>query len=271
MIELDPKIAQAMAPAMERVLVIDPAPASARLLADLLHNISRGQVFNAQTLSVGLQIAQGLEPRLIFVEYARSELDGLEFTRRLRRSDYGCRKAPVIMITAQATPAVILGARDAGVHEFLRKPFTNKDLVRRIEAVTLHPRGWVEAVGYVGPDRRRFNSAGYQGARKRRVDAAASPEQARLIQALKIVSSAAEALERDPAQAQRALWAQADELQRLSSLFAAAGLPAKVGALRACLTEALETGGLTREALSPHVAVLTALLPSDAAPERSAA
>ena len=38
----------------------------------------------------------------------------------------------------------------------MRKPFTIGDLERRLEAVTLKPRDWVEAVQYVGPDRRRF-------------------------------------------------------------------------------------------------------------------
>nr|6SFT_A Chain A, Two-component receiver protein CleD [Caulobacter vibrioides NA1000] len=33
------------------------------------------------------------------------------------------------------------------------------------------PREWVEAVAYVGPDRRRFNSADYKGPRKRKADA----------------------------------------------------------------------------------------------------
>ena len=53
----------------------------------------------------------------------------------------------------------------------MRKPFTIKDLERRLEAVTLKPRDWVEAVQYVGPDRRRFNSAEYKGPRKRKADA----------------------------------------------------------------------------------------------------
>ncbi len=158
-------------------------------------------------------MAQTVDPQLIFVEYAGEGVDGLGFTRRLRRSELACRKAPVVMVTGQATPAVILGARDAGVHEFLRKPFTNKDLIRRIEAVARYPRGWVEAVGYVGPDRRRFNSADYKGSRKRRTDTAEDPQQARVIQALKIIASAVHAMETDPRQAFRAINAQLAELQ----------------------------------------------------------
>ncbi len=272
MLELDPKIVQIMAPAMERVLLVDPAPASARLLSDLLHNIWPGQVWTAPTVEAGLQMAQGVDPKLLFVEYAGEELDGLRFTRTLRRSALSCRKAPVIMITGQATPAVILGARDSGVHEFLRKPFTNRDLVRRIEAVTRFPRDWVEGIGYVGPDRRRFNSADYQGARKRNVDAASDPEQARLVQALRIVAAAAEALESDPTQALRALRAQSDELQRLSKFQPAGALGTAAAGLKACLAEVERGAPLTRTALQPHAVALAALMPKDAAAlSRSAA
>ena len=203
--------------ALGRVLIVDPSASSARLLGDLLRNISPGQVWNAPTTVRGLFIAESADPQLVFVEYLGEGLDGLAFTRKLRRSELACRKAPVIMVTAQATPAAIIGARDAGVHEFLRKPFTNKDLLLRLDAVTRRPRGWVEAVGYIGPDRRRFNSAEFTGARRRQMDAAAeaTPERARIYQALKIVAAAVPALESDPFQARRALDAQAAEERHL--------------------------------------------------------
>ena len=116
------------------------------------------------------------------------------------------------MISSEATAAAILGARDAGVHEFLRRPFTIKDLVRRLEAVAVRPRDWVEGVGYVGPDRRRFNSGDYSGPLRRRVDHAVTPGDARLQQALRILKAAMGAIEADPRQALRAMLAQADEI-----------------------------------------------------------
>ena len=75
---------------------------------------------------------------------------------------------------AEATAASINGARNAGVHEFLLKPYTAGDLFKRVENVMLKPRPWIEAVMYVGPDRRRFNSGEFAGAKKRRSDGAPS-------------------------------------------------------------------------------------------------
>ena len=89
-----------------------------------------------------------------------------------------------------------------------------KDLLRRLEAVTLRQRDWVEAVDYIGPDRRRFNSGDYTGALKRRSDARETPDSERLAQALKILRSAIEAIGSDPSQAMRSMQAQVTDLRK---------------------------------------------------------
>ncbi|WP_235528668.1 MULTISPECIES: two-component system response regulator [unclassified Phenylobacterium] len=254
---------QRMTPLMQRVLIIDPAPASARLLADSMRNIANVQLWHAPTTRKGLEAARQVNPQLIFVELAGTEVDGVQFSRQLRRSDAACRMAPIIMVTATATAAAILSARDAGVHEFLRKPYTTKDLLRRLEAVTLHPRDWVEAVEYVGPDRRRFNSGDYSGPLKRRSDATATPEAQRITQALKIVRSAIPAIATDPSQAMRALLAQMVELQRAAAVTKNAKLAAATVEFQRELAVAAQSGALVPEDLARKAADLLAFLPKD--------
>ena len=118
----------------------------------------------------------------------------------------------MIVVSAEATAAAIIGARDAGAHEFLRRPFTFNDLMRRLDAVARRPRAWVEGVDYVGPDRRRFNAGDYAGPLQRRVDHAATPDEARICRRCEILKAAMAAMDRDPRQALRSMQAQADEL-----------------------------------------------------------
>ncbi len=214
MFNTDAKIVQRMAPLLQRVMVVDPQPASARLIGELMRDIARSQVWVAETNEKAIRLASSYDPHIIFVELSAGPVDGIAFTRELRRSHLAARYAPVIMITGQATAAGILAARDGGVHEFLRKPFTMKDLLRRLEAVTLRQRDWVEAVGYVGPDRRRFNSGDYSGSLKRRSDARATPDSEKMAQALKILRSAINAVGSDPGQAMRSMQAQVTELRK---------------------------------------------------------
>ena len=270
MFDDDAKLIQRMVPMLQKVLIVDPAPASARLLADLVRNIAAGQQWNAPSNRKALAACEQIDPQLIFVELSSGDVDGIEFTKRLRRSDLACRKAPVIMVTATATAQAILSARDAGVHEFLRKPYTNKDLLRRLEAVTLRPRDWIEAVAYIGPDRRRFNSGDYAGKLKRRSDLKATPDAARIVQALKILKAAAAAVGSDPMQAFRAMQAQAQELQRAAVAVADMKLVTAVAEFQRYLAGVTSSGALVPEEASAKIAPLLAFLPKDEAKKTAA-
>jgi DNA-binding response OmpR family regulator len=249
---------QRIAAKMQRVLIVDPQTAAGRLLADHLRHVGGHiQIFTAPTIEAGWAMARTVDPMLIFVEHASAGCDGLALARKIRRSDLACREMPIIMCTAEATAEAIFGARDAGIHEFMRKPFTIKDLERRLEAVTLKPRDWVEAVQYVGPDRRRFNSAEYKGPRKRKADAAGTPA-ARLSQALRIVKSAAQALDSDPNQARRALAAQAVELKKVGALVKDPRLTQAAEALEACTS-----GDMARPELLKRIDGLLGFLVED--------
>ncbi len=63
-------------------------------------------------------------------------------------------------------------ARDAGVTEFLVKPFTAHDLARRIAHVINKPRDFIETQDFFGPDRRRrqADESGYTGVKRRDED-----------------------------------------------------------------------------------------------------
>src|SRR4051812_36443744 len=124
MFNLEPKKLQRFEPLLQRVLVVDPQPAAARVISDLVKDMGAREVTFAAKTVRGLEAVQAIHPQVIFVEMTGPDLDGLEFTRYLRRSDFAARMAPVIMVTSIATAATIKAARDAGVHEFLRKPFT---------------------------------------------------------------------------------------------------------------------------------------------------
>ena len=141
----------------DRILVVDPNLATAKMLANLLRSIwPSAQVYGAKDVAKAMMLAAEVEPDLVFAEATGPNLDGMAFTRSYRRCDHDCREAPIIMIFTDASGAQILAARDSGVHEFMRRPITMGDLQKRLEAVAGRPRDWIEAVGYVGPDRRRF-------------------------------------------------------------------------------------------------------------------
>jgi hypothetical protein len=135
-------------------------------------------------------------------------------------------------------------------------------VVRRVVGVTLTPRDWIEGVSYIGPDRRRFNSADYSGARKRHADKEAPSETSRLLQALRILKAAVAAIDRDRDQALRAMKAQIDEIKRIAQATNNAPLGQAVTTLTTYVAHAggkIDAAGLARSA-----AGLLAMLPADA-------
>jgi CheY-like chemotaxis protein len=263
----DPKVLQRLEPHVRRILVVDPNPAAARLLADLMKGLGARDIKFEPEERRALELAREIDPQIIFVERSGQRLDGESFTKKLRRSSLSCRKVPVIMVTADATASTIKGARDAGVHEFLRKPFTAGDLLRRVATVALKPRDWIEAVGYVGPDRRRFNSGEYTGTRKRKADTAVSKGEIvakATDQAVRILRSAIAQFDSDPAQALRAIREQATTLKRLST---EDGGNAQLAAAVAPLEMSLASGAPTRADLEAPVRGVVDLYPETAEPK----
>ncbi|MCS6762663.1 MAG: response regulator, partial [Candidatus Devosia symbiotica] len=93
---------------------------------------------------------------MLIIDDALGGMDGVAFTRKLRaNSESKNWLIPVIMISAAPDANRIADARDAGVTEFLRKPFTANNLQARLNSIAEHPRGFIDAVEYKDLDRRR--------------------------------------------------------------------------------------------------------------------
>jgi DNA-binding response OmpR family regulator len=265
----DKRSFEKMAPKLKRVLIADPQPASARLFSEFMRDIARSHVWVAGDTDRAMKVAETCDPQLIVIELGADEIDGLALARAVRRSHWTCRQVPIITVTGAATAGAILAARDAGVHEFLRKPYSMKDLVRRLEAVTLRERDWVEGVGYIGPDRRRFNSGEYAGPLKRRTDGLETPYQQKVNQALKIVRAAVAASETDPEQAMRAMVTQANAIQSIATDFK---LTLAASEFYRNLSKCAHSGGrFSRADAEQWAAPLLVFLPKDADVARPAA
>ncbi|MDQ1155415.1 two-component system response regulator [Brevundimonas sp. SORGH_AS_0993] len=255
MFAVNTKTLSRIEPVVRRAIIIDPNPAAVRLLADVMKGLGAREIYSETDDERALELARDVEPGIIFVERSGPTLNGETLTRRIRRSNMVCRTSPIIMVTTEATAGAIKGARDAGVHEFLRKPFTTGDLFKRVENVAVKPRPWIEAVNYVGPDRRRFNSGEYAGTRKRRSDTAADSNESVRNQAVRILTSAMAQFDQDPTQATRAIRQQASTLKTVAASMADSTLAIAAGGLEAYIN----AGQVTRAGLAQPIGAILAL------------
>ena len=83
-------------------------------------------------------------------------IDGSMLLRWIRRSENSPdRFVPVVMISGMVDRKCLTTARDAGVNEFVAKPFSPDIIFKRIQKIIESPRQFVYTPTYFGPDRRR--------------------------------------------------------------------------------------------------------------------
>ena len=88
------------------------------------------------------------------------DVNALDLVRRVRHDPLSKDfYAPVIAVTAFCNLERVCLARDAGIHEFLAKPFTAQHLYCRIRSIVEQPRVFIRFGSYFGPDRRRRRMA----------------------------------------------------------------------------------------------------------------
>lgn len=137
-------------------VIVDKNPLSSELVRDILVMLGTQIIRIARTTDRALQVLRSEEIDVVITEYITEPEDGVEFVDRLRNGiDSPDRQIPIIMLTANSEPLNVARARDAGVSEFLTKPFTVEGLYRRLVSVIARPRAYVNSESYFGPDRRR--------------------------------------------------------------------------------------------------------------------
>jgi DNA-binding response OmpR family regulator len=71
------------------------------------------------------------------------------------------------MVTSETRREKVILARNAGITEYVAKPFNAKSLILRIREVIERPRPFVDVGVYFGPDRRRRTEVMSEGEERR--------------------------------------------------------------------------------------------------------
>lgn len=81
-----------------------------------------------------VRLADELSPALAVLDVMMPCLNGYEVTRRLRENP-ATAGIPVILLTAKAQEADVQEGFDAGADDYIRKPFSPRELSARVQAV----------------------------------------------------------------------------------------------------------------------------------------
>ena len=92
------------------------------------------EVVAARDGEEAVQLAGERDPDLMILDVMLPRLDGLQVTRRLR-ADGRTARLPIILLTARAQEADVTRGFEAGADDYLRKPFSSRDLAARVQAI----------------------------------------------------------------------------------------------------------------------------------------
>ena len=79
----------------------------------------------------GVELCRRFQPDLVVLDLMLPGLDGLEVCRRIQRD----RRVPVLMLTARDSEADLEVGLGVGADDYVRKPFSARELVARIRAL----------------------------------------------------------------------------------------------------------------------------------------
>jgi two-component system chemotaxis response regulator CheY len=152
-----------------RFLVIDDNAHMRLILRTLLHSFGTREVYEAEDGAAGLEAFTHYTPDIVLTDWTMPIFDGLELTQMIRQPGANANPyVPIIMLTGHAEKKRVVGARDAGITEFLAKPISAKALYQRVFNVVANPRPFIKTKTYFGPDRRRNVNLSYVGPERRK-------------------------------------------------------------------------------------------------------
>ncbi|HET6261243.1 MAG TPA: response regulator [Chloroflexia bacterium] len=118
--------------AQAQVVIADDDPIIRMDLREMLGGMDYEVAGEASDGKSAVELARKLKPDLVIMDIKMPELDGIEAARMLTAEEV----APVLMLTAYSDPDLVQRATQAGVINYLVKPFREAQLGPAIE-VTL--------------------------------------------------------------------------------------------------------------------------------------
>ena len=137
------------------VIVYEPTLFLRRLTMEVLR---LGGAQNVIGLSNSDSVLERLDNEivpLLLSSWKPDDDDGLKLVRRVRTLNSYLNRTEILLLSSRRRLGDIEIARDAGINDYLARPFAARDITKRVNQMTQQKSEFVSTVRYQGPDRRR--------------------------------------------------------------------------------------------------------------------
>lgn len=89
------------------------------------------RILSATSGKEGMEAVERDNPDLIILDMLLPDMNGIDVLKKIKES----KKLPVIMLSGKDSPQLVENAKEAGVNDFLPKPFKDEELVEKVKAL----------------------------------------------------------------------------------------------------------------------------------------
>ena len=117
-----------------RILVVDDFQSMRRIVVNILKQLGYKNIDEAEDGRQALAKLQGGGYGFLVTDWNMPNMDGLALLQSIR-SDPALKALPVLMLTAEAEKAKVVSAIQAGVNNYIVKPFTAENFQDKMEKI----------------------------------------------------------------------------------------------------------------------------------------
>ena len=116
------------------VLVVDDFATMRRIITNILKQLGYETILEAEDGAKALQIMETEKVDFVITDWNMPHMSGLDLLMAIRASE-DKKHIPVLMVTAEAMQENIVKAAQAGVNNYIIKPFDAKTLSEKINKI----------------------------------------------------------------------------------------------------------------------------------------
>lgn len=117
-----------------KIMVVDDFSTMRRIIKNILRELGYTNVEEADDGSTALEKLKGGGFEFVVTDWNMPNMPGIELLRNIRADDE-LKSIPVLMVTAEKAKENVVEAVEAGVNNYIVKPFTAAALKERIDLI----------------------------------------------------------------------------------------------------------------------------------------
>lgn len=117
-----------------KILIVDDFATMRRILKNILKQLGFKNLVEADDGTTAWEVLEGQTIDLVISDWNMPKMTGLELLKKVRASE-SYKRIPFLMVTAEAQKQNVIEAVQAGVSNYVVKPFTAEAISDKLEKI----------------------------------------------------------------------------------------------------------------------------------------